>query len=133
MSRRLVHPACPRIVDGTEAFAHGERDGAARCAPALARVLPTVTIRFGTTVASRSGMAARAIATASLSFGLVTIPVKLYSTKRRESQVGFHWIHEACGSRVKMQWYCPKDDEVVERKDLVRAYESAKGEYVPVE
>lgn len=78
-------------------------------------------------------MAARSISTASLSFGLVTIPVKLYSTRRRESQVSFHWLHEKCGNRVQMQWYCPTDDEVVDRKDLVRGFEVEKGKHVKVE
>jgi DNA end-binding protein Ku len=78
-------------------------------------------------------MAARSIATASLSFGLVSIPVKLYSTKRRESQVSFHWLHEKCGNRVQMKWYCPTDDELVERKDLVRGFEVEKGKHVAIE
>jgi len=78
-------------------------------------------------------MAARSISKASLSFGLVTIPVKLYSTRRRESQVSFHWLHDKCGNRVQMQWYCPTDDEVVERKDLVRGFEVEKGKHVTVE
>lgn len=78
-------------------------------------------------------MAARSISTASLSFGLVTIPVKLYSTRRRESQVSFHWLHAKCGNRVQMQWYCPTDDEVVERKDLVRGFEVEKGKHVAVD
>jgi DNA end-binding protein Ku len=78
-------------------------------------------------------MAARSIATASLSFGLVSIPVKLYSTRRRESQVSFHWLHAACGNRVQMKWYCPKDDELVERSELVRGFEVEKGKHVAVE
>jgi DNA end-binding protein Ku len=78
-------------------------------------------------------MAARSISTASLSFGLVSIPVKLYSTKRRESQVSFHWLHAKCGNRVQMKWYCPKDDELVERKELVRGFEVEKGKHVAVE
>src|SRR5258705_7185190 len=78
-------------------------------------------------------MAARSISTASLSFGLVSIPVKLYSTRRRESQVSFHWLHATCGNRVQMQWYCPTDDEVVERKDLIRGFEVEKGKHVAVE
>jgi DNA end-binding protein Ku len=78
-------------------------------------------------------MAPRAIATASLSFGLVTIPVKLYSTARREAKVGFHWLHAACGTRVNMKWYCSKHDKIVERAELVRGYEVSKGRYAPVE
>jgi DNA end-binding protein Ku len=59
--------------------------------------------------------------------------VKLYSTGRRESKVSFHWLHESCGSRVNMKWYCPKHEKIVERSELVRGYEIAKGRYAPVE
>ena len=78
-------------------------------------------------------MAPRSISTASLSFGLVTIPVKMYSTTSRESKVSFHWLHEKCGTRVRMQWFCPKDEEVVTRAEMVRGYEVSKGRYVPIE
>jgi DNA end-binding protein Ku len=82
-------------------------------------------------------MVARAISTGSLSFGLVNVPVKLYSTGRSASgdgggSVRFHWLHEACGTRVKQQYYCPKHEKAVERSELVRGYEVGKGKYVPV-
>jgi DNA end-binding protein Ku len=78
-------------------------------------------------------MAIRSIATGSLSFGLVSIAVKLYSTRNSQSEVHFHWLHDKCSTRVKQQYYCPKDEEVVERSELVRGFEKGKGRYVRVE
>jgi DNA end-binding protein Ku len=78
-------------------------------------------------------MPPRAISSGSLSFGLVNVPVKLFSTGRSEDRVSFHWLHADCGTRVKQQYYCPKHDRAVERSELVRGYEVGKGKYVPVE
>jgi DNA end-binding protein Ku len=75
-------------------------------------------------------MAARAIASATISFGLVSIPVKLYAATEPAAEIHFHWLHEKCGTRVKQQYWCPKDEEVVPRSDLVRGFEFAKGRYV---
>lgn len=72
---------------------------------------------------------ARAISSGTLSFGLVSIPFKLYTAASSES-VSFHQLHDKCGSRIKYQVYCPADDEVVDRSDLVKGYEYAKGQYV---
>ncbi len=72
----------------------------------------------------------RAIASATISFGLVSIPVKLHPATEPAAEIHFHWLHEKCGTRVKQQYWCPKDEEVVPRKDLVRGYEFAKGKYV---
>jgi DNA end-binding protein Ku len=75
-------------------------------------------------------MAARAISSATISFGLVSIPVKLYPATEAAADIHFHWLHESCGTRVKQQYYCPKDDEVVPRSELVRGFEFAKNRYV---
>lgn len=75
-------------------------------------------------------MAPRAMATGTVSFGLVAIPVKLYSARERSRSVRFNLLHEECGSRVKRKYYCPVDEEIVERDDLVKGYEFAKGQYV---
>lgn len=75
-------------------------------------------------------MAARAIGTAQISFGLVTVPVKLYSSSDSGSSVSFNWIHKECGSRLKMQYICATEGEVVERDDMVKGYEFARGQYV---
>jgi DNA end-binding protein Ku len=75
-------------------------------------------------------MAARAIASGTISFGLVSIPVKLYTAASSE-QVSFNMLHKKCGGRVKQQYICPTDNnEVVERTDMVKGYEHARGQYV---
>ncbi len=75
-------------------------------------------------------MSARAIGTASVSFGLVSIPVKLYSSGEPGQKIGFNLLHKDCGSRLKQHYICPKDEEKVERDDMVKGYEFAKGRYV---
>ncbi|MFQ5889165.1 MAG: Ku protein [Gemmatimonadota bacterium] len=75
-------------------------------------------------------MSARPIGTATVSFGLVSVPVKLYATAETSRHISFNWIHEPCGSRVRQKYYCPKHDELVERDDLVKGYEFAKDRYV---
>lgn len=75
-------------------------------------------------------MPARAIGTATISFGLVSIPTKLYTTTESSSDLSFNLLHGACGSRLKQQYLCTKDGEVVERDQMVKGYEFAKGQYV---
>jgi DNA end-binding protein Ku len=65
-----------------------------------------------------------------ISFGLVTIPVKLYSTGESSAGIQFNMLHKKCRSRLKQQYICPVDDEVVGRDDIVKGYEYAKGQYV---
>jgi DNA end-binding protein Ku len=77
-------------------------------------------------------MAARATGSATISFGLVSIPVKLYTATSTEG-VSFHMLHKTCGTRVKMQLYCPFDKEVVTRRDTVKGYEHAKDQFVRFE
>ena len=74
-------------------------------------------------------MAARAISSATISFGLVSIPVKLYTTTESSGQISFNMLHE-CGTRVKQQYWCPKDEKVVPREEIVKGYEFGKGKYV---
>jgi DNA end-binding protein Ku len=74
-------------------------------------------------------MAARSIASLSLSFGLVSIPVKLYSATESASGVSFNLLH-TCGSRVKQQYLCVKENVTVERADMVKGYEFEKDRYV---
>jgi len=74
-------------------------------------------------------MAARSIASLSLSFGLVSIPVKVYSATESASGVGFNLLH-SCGSRVKQQYLCIKENVPVERTDMVKGYEFEKDRYV---
>jgi DNA end-binding protein Ku len=75
-------------------------------------------------------MPARAIGTATISFGLVSIPVKLYTTAESGGEIHFNMLHDACGSRLKQQYVCSKDGEIVEREHTVKGFEFAKGQYV---
>ncbi|MFZ2652463.1 MAG: Ku protein [Burkholderiaceae bacterium] len=74
-------------------------------------------------------MAARSIASLSLSFGLVSIPVKVFSATETSSSVSFNLLH-SCGSRVKQQYLCIKENIPVERADMVKGYEFEKDRYV---
>jgi DNA end-binding protein Ku len=74
-------------------------------------------------------MAARAISSATISFGLVSIPVKLYTTTESSGQISFNMLHN-CGTRVKQQYWCPQDEKVVPRDEIVKGYEFGKGKYV---
>src|SRR5258705_5269952 len=75
-------------------------------------------------------MPARSIATATISFGLVSVPVNLYSSSESKTSVSFNMLHKKCGSRLKQQYTCPKDNEVVTRDETVKGYEFAKDQYV---
>jgi len=75
-------------------------------------------------------MAARSIGSLTLSFGLVAIPVKLYSATQSGSAISFNLLHKDCGSRLKQQYTCVKHGSVVEREDMVKGYEFAKDQYV---
>ena len=75
-------------------------------------------------------MPARPIGSATLSFGLVSVPVQLFSTAESSAGVTFNWLHKSCGSRLKQQYMCPKDNVKVERDDMVKGYEFSKGQYV---
>jgi DNA end-binding protein Ku len=73
---------------------------------------------------------ARAISTGTVSFGLVSIPVKLYSATQASAGISFNLLHSKCGSRLKQQYVCPVDNEIVPRADMVKGYEFAKDQYV---
>jgi len=75
-------------------------------------------------------MSLRPFASGTVSFGLVTIPVKLYSTGETTAGIQLNMLHRKCGSRLKQQYICPLDDEVVGRDEMVKGYEYAKGQYV---
>lgn len=75
-------------------------------------------------------MTARSFASGTISFGLVTIPVKLYSTGESSSGIQLNMLHRKCGTRLKQQYVCPTDDQVVGRDEMVKGYEYAKGQYV---
>ena len=75
-------------------------------------------------------MAARSIASLLVSFGMVSIPVKLYAATQASAGISFNLLHGACGSRLRQQYVCIKEDVVVERADMVKGYEFAKDQYV---
>jgi DNA end-binding protein Ku len=75
-------------------------------------------------------MAPRAIGSGTISFGLVSIPVKLYSSSVASSEVHFNMLHSKCGSRLKQRYVCVRDNEEVSREDTVKGYEFAKDQYV---
>jgi DNA end-binding protein Ku len=75
-------------------------------------------------------MAARSIASLTISFGLVAIPVKLYSATIGAARLRFHLLHAKDGSRLQQQYVCQAEQEVVSRDEIVKGYEFAKGQYV---
>lgn len=75
-------------------------------------------------------MAARSIASLTVSFGLVSIPVKLYSATEASRAISFNLLHKGCGSRLKQQYFCVKEDVPVAREDMVKGYEFTKDQYV---
>jgi DNA end-binding protein Ku len=76
-------------------------------------------------------MPPHALGSGTISFGLVSIPVKLY-TAAGSAAVSFNLLHAECGSRIRQQTFCPQCNKVVERTALVKGYEFAKDQYVRV-
>jgi DNA end-binding protein Ku len=70
--------------------------------------------------------------TGRITFGLVSIPVKLY-TATTSHDLSFNLLHEKDKSRIKMQYFCPEDEKVVDRSELVKGYEYEKNQYVILE
>jgi DNA end-binding protein Ku len=75
-------------------------------------------------------MPARSIGTATISFGLVSVPVNIYSSAESKTSVSFNMLHKKCGNRLKQQYICTKDNEVVTRDETVKGYEFSKDQYV---
>src|SRR5215210_1952589 len=75
-------------------------------------------------------MAARSLSTGTISFGLVTAPIRLYSASESSAAVSFNMLHGKCGSRLRQQYICQKDEEIVPRDQMVKGYEFAKDQYV---
>jgi len=68
----------------------------------------------------------------SLSFGLLTIPIRLYPAARSQ-HLQLHQLHSTCHTRLKQPLYCPTHRRIVDRSEAVRGYEYEKGQYVVVE
>jgi len=75
-------------------------------------------------------MPARSIGTGTLSFGMVSIPIRMYSAGESSSAVSFNMLHGKCKSRLKQQYVCPKDNEIVPRDQMVKGYQFSKDQYV---
>src|SRR6202161_2169688 len=75
-------------------------------------------------------MAGRPIASVTISFGLVSIPVQVFTAAEAAARLSFNLLHKDCGSRLKQQYVCVKDGQQVERADMVKGYEFAKDQYV---
>jgi DNA end-binding protein Ku len=67
-------------------------------------------------------MPARSIASATISFGLVSIPTKLYTTNESSGDIHFNMLHDADGGRLKQQYVCTKCNELVHRDHTVQGY-----------
>ncbi|WP_455288863.1 non-homologous end joining protein Ku [Cupriavidus necator] len=96
----------------------------------LCRVRPYGIAFQGSQFFAGAPMAARSIASLSVSFGLVSIPVKVYSATESKSSVTFNLLHKGCGSRLRQQYICQREDVVVDRTDMVKGYEFERDRYV---
>ena len=75
-------------------------------------------------------MAARSIASVTIAFGMVSIPVKIYAATPARDVVSFNLLHKSCGSRLRQQYVCAAENVVVPREEMVKGYEFAKDQYV---
>src|SRR5437868_771656 len=74
-------------------------------------------------------MALRPLRNATISFGLVSIPVRFYTATKSED-VHFNLLHESCGTRVNRKWWCPHHEKIVDADELIRGYAISKNKYV---
>jgi DNA end-binding protein Ku len=74
-------------------------------------------------------MALRPLRNATITFGLVSIPVHFYTATKSED-VSFNLLHQSCGTRVNRKWWCPHHEEMIESGDMMRGYPVAKNQYV---
>lgn len=75
---------------------------------------------------------ATAVWSGTVSFGLVSIPVKLF-TATSSHNISFNLLHQDCKGRINLQNYCPQCERVVERSELIKGYEYEKGHYVTID
>src|SRR6267154_2657664 len=74
-------------------------------------------------------MPLRPLRNATISFGLVSIPVRFYTATESED-IHFNLLHDSCGTRVNRKWWCPHHEEIVSSDELIRAYAISKNKYV---
>jgi DNA end-binding protein Ku len=75
-------------------------------------------------------MPARSIGTATISFGLVSVPIHIYSAGESTGSISFNMVHKDCGTKLKQYYKCPKHDITVERADTVKGYPVGKDQFV---
>ena len=92
---------------------------AARCSSA----------RVSSSARRKNGLVPRALWTGTISFGLVNVPVRLYSATQ-EHDLHFHYVHERDGSRIGYEKICKKEGKPVPDDEIVKAFEWEKGEWV---
>jgi DNA end-binding protein Ku len=66
-----------------------------------------------------------------ISFGLISVPIRMY-VAAREQHIGFNQVHGSCGTRIKQQLWCPTDERVVGRDEIVKGYPAPDGGYVVI-
>jgi len=77
-------------------------------------------------------MALRPLRNATISFGLVSIPVRFYTATKSED-IHFNLLHASCGTRVNRKWWCPHHEKIVSADELVKGYAISKSKYVTFE
>ena len=75
---------------------------------------------------------ARSMWKGAIQFGLVTIPVKLYTATESEYTIRFNMLHETDLSRIQMKVWCPEDEKVISRGETVKGYEYSPDQYVVI-
>ena len=75
-------------------------------------------------------MSVHVVGSATISFGLVSVPVKLYSSADSSSTIAFNWLNKNTGARVKQQYVDAQSGEKVDKADMIKGYEFSKGQYV---
>jgi DNA end-binding protein Ku len=75
-------------------------------------------------------MSAHSIGSATISFGLVSVPIKLFSTGESSAAISFNWLHKKDGARLKQKYVCSKDGEEVNDDDRIKGYKLNTGQYV---
>src|SRR3989440_9885159 len=75
-------------------------------------------------------MPAHSIGSATISFGLVSVPIKMFSAGESSAAISFNWLHKKDGARLKQQYVCSKDGENVEKEDMIKSSHFAKARFV---
>src|ERR1035441_10137941 len=137
IARAGVHRRKPRLSRNTTSrAAQCISPRSASVATGLDITLPDTALccrRFGAIPVPRNGKnMASSVWSGYLTFGLISMPVRLFSGAR-SNHISFNMLHRDDNARLKQQLWCPHDERVVERNEIVKGYEYRKGEYVIIE